>query len=173
MNIRIRFSLLLALLLTALFVTPQSSSAVAPQKGLEAFGEGQFSFPGTRVNFSFDAEANQNRRAHGQAHFTFTSLLTQAQTEITVRIKCLSGDPIAVSMSGFVQDSDDPKFPKHAPVVFAVVDINNSPIPGSGVDQITPPFVIPEFFFPEVSDCRPPFPLTILNLDFGSIEIVP
>ena len=173
MNIRISFSLLLALLLTTLFVTAQPSSAVAPQKGLEAFGEGQFRFPGTRVNFSFDAQANQNRRAHGQAHFTFTSLLTQAQTEVTVRIKCLNGAPTAVTMSGFVQASDDPNFPKHAPVVFAVVDINNFPLPGSGVDQITPLFVIPEFFLPEVSDCRPPPPLSLLNLDFGSIEIVP
>lgn len=64
--------------------TAQSSSAVVPQKGSEAFGNGQFTFQRELIDFSFDARANENGKSHGQAHFTFTS--SSGQTEVTVRI---------------------------------------------------------------------------------------
>ena len=169
MNIRISFSLLLGLLFVAFVATPRSSSAVA-QKGPEAFGEGQFTFQREQINFSFHATANKNEKAHGQAQFTFTSL--SGQTEVTVRINCLSSDLLSASMTGVVQHSDDPDYPKHAPVVFAVIDKSNFPVPTSGIDQITPLFVIPpELPSPEFN-CTNLFPLTILDVD-GNITIEP
>src|SRR6185503_14238214 len=144
MNIRNSFSLLLGLVFVALVATSHSSSAVVPQKGPEAFGEGQFRFGGEQIVFSFDAKANENGKAHGQAQFTFTNL--SGSTEVTVRINCLSADSTAASMTGVVQHSDDPDYPKHASVVFAVIDKTNFPVPSSGIDQITPLFVIPSDF---------------------------
>ena len=170
MNIRNSFTLLLGLMFVALVATTHSSSAVVPQKGPHAFGEGQFSFSGEQINFSFDATANKNGKAHGQAQFTFTSL--SGQTEVTVRINCLSGDSVAASMTGVVQHSDDPDYPKHAPVVFAVIDKTNFPVPSSGIDQITPLFVIPPELISQDLNCTDLFPLTILDIA-GSITIEP
>lgn len=170
MNITKSFSLLLGLALLAVVASAPSSSAVVPQKGPEAFGEGQFSFQGEQINFSFDAKANKNGKAHGQARFTFTSL--SSQTEVTVRINCLNADSISASMSGVVQHSDDPDYPKHASVVFGAIDKSNFPVPSSGIDQITPLFVIPPDFISQGLDCADLFPLTILDVD-GSITIGP
>lgn len=170
MNIRNSFSLLLGLVFVALVATPQSSSAVMPQKGPEAFGEGQFTFQREQINFSFHAKANENGKGHGQAQFTFTSF--SSQTEVTVRINCLNSDLLSASMSGVVQHSDDPDYPKHAPVVFAVVDISNFPVPTSGTDQITLLFVIPPELTSQGFDCTTLFPLTILDVD-GNITIEP
>src|SRR6185503_5218763 len=97
MNLRNKFSLMLGLVLVALVATPHSSSAVLPQNGPEAFGEGQFRFQGEQIDFSFNAKANKNGRVHGRAQFTFTSL--SGQTEVTVRINCLSADSISTSAS--------------------------------------------------------------------------
>ena len=170
MNIRKSFSLLLGLMFVALVLTAPSSSAVVPQKGSEAFGEGQFRFGGEQIDFSFDARANENGKAHGQAQFTFSS--SSGQTEVTVRINCLNADSFAASMSGVVQHSDDPDFPKHSPVVFAAIDKNNFPTPTSGPDQITPLFVIPPDFISQGLNCTTLSPLTILDVD-GNITIVP
>ena len=170
MNIRNIFSLLIGLVFVALVATPQSSSAVVPQRGPEAFGEGQFTFQSERINFSFDAKANENGKAHGQAQFTFTTL--SSQTEVTVRINCLNADSFSASMSGVVQHSDDPDYPKHAPVVFAAIDKSNFPVPSSGIDQITPLFVIPPDFVSQGFDCTTLSPLTILDID-GNITIEP
>lgn len=169
MNIRNNFSLLLTLLFVTLVATVQSSSAVVPQKGSQAFGEGQFTFQGAQIDFSFDAKANENGKAQGQAQFTFTRSLTQ--TEVTIRIKCLNtSDPTAASISGVVQHSDDPDYPKHASVLFVAIDKSNFPGPTSTPDQITPLIALsPD---PKDVNCNL-FPLTILDLDFGDIEIVP
>ena len=170
MNIRNSFSLLLGLLFVALVLTAQSSLAVVPQKGPEAFGEGQFRFGGEQIDFSFDARANENGKAHGQAQFTFSS--SSGQTEVTVRINCLNADSFAASMSGVVQHSNDPDFPKHSPVVFAAIDKNNFPVPTSGPDQITPLFVIPPDFVSLGLNCTTLSPLTILDVT-GNITIEP
>lgn len=170
MNLRNSFSLLLGLVFVALVATAQSSSAVVAQKGPEAFGEGQFSFQGEAINFSFDVKANKNGKAHGQAQFTFTSL--SGQTEVTVRINCLNVDSISASMTGVVQHSDDPDYPKHASVVFAVIDKSNFPVPSSGRDQITPLFVIPPELLSQDFNCTNLFPLTILDVD-GNITVEP
>jgi len=172
MNIRNSFSLLLGLVFVALFATAQSSPAVVPQKGPEAFGEGRFSFQREVINFSFDAKATRNEKAHGQAQFTFINSVSQ--TEVTVRINCLNADSdsISASISGVVQHSDDPDYPKNATVLFAVIDKSNFPVPSSGIDQITPLFVIsldpvsPDF------NCTNLFPLTILDIE-GNITIGP
>ena len=171
MNIRNSFSLLLALLFVTLVVTVQPSSAVVPQKGSQAFGEGQFRFNGERINFSFDAKANENGKTHGQAQFTFTRPLSQ--TEITIRIQCLSGGSTSASMSGVIQHSDDPRFPKHARVFFAVIDSDNIPAPNSLPDQITPLFGLPPDFIIGDFNCTPFLPLTLLDLDSGDIELEP
>lgn len=169
MNIRNTFSLLLGLVFIALFVTAQSS-AVVLQKGPEAFGEGQFSFQGEQIDFSFDAKANENGKAHGQAQFTFTN--SSSQTEVTVRINCLNADSasISASISGVVQHSDDPDYPKHSTVLFAVIDKSNFPVPSSGIDQITPLFVISPDSKSEDFNCTNLFPLTILDIN-GNITI--
>ena len=169
MNIRNSFALLLALLFVTLVATVQSSSAVVSQKGPRAFGEGQFRFQGDLINFSFDAKANENGKAHGQAQFTFTRL--GSQTEVTIRIKCLNtSDPTAANIGGVVQHSDDPDYPKHSSVFFVVIDKDNFPVPTSNPDQITPLIALS----PDPKDVRCDlFPLTILDLDFGDIEILP
>jgi len=170
MNISYSFSLLLGLVFVALFATTPSSSAVVPQKGPHAFGEGQFTFNHEGIDFSFDARANENGKAHGQALFTFSS--SSGQTEVTVRINCLNVDSFSASMSGVVQHSDDPDYPKHSPVVFAVIDKANFPVPSSGKDQITPLFVIPPDFVSQGFNCTTLSPLTILDID-GNITIEP
>lgn len=171
MNIRISFSLLLALLLTTLFVTTQPSSAVAPQKGPQAFGEGQYRLPGqgVQINFSFDAAANEKGKAHGQAQFTFTR--AGSQSDVTIRINCLNAvDPTAANIGGVVQHSNDPGYPKHSAVFFVVIDKDNFPVPTSNPDQITPLIELS----PDPKDVRCDlFPLTLLNLEFGDIAIEP
>ena len=171
MNIRNSFSLLLALLFVTLVATVQSSSAVVTQKGSQVFGEGQYRLPGQgeRINFSFDAKANENGKAHGQAQFTFTRL--GIQTEVTIRINCLNaGDPTAANIGGVVQHSNDPDYPKHSAVFFVAIDTDNFPMPGSNPDQMTPLVASS----PDAKDVRCDlFPLTFLNLDFGEIDIEP
>ena len=170
MNIRNRFSLLLGLVFVALAVTAQSSSAVVPPKGPAAFGEGQFTFRGELIDVSFDAKANENGKAQGQAQFLFSS--SSGQTEVIVRINCLHSDLLSANLSGVVQHSDDPDYPKHASVVFAVVDKSNFPIPTSGIDQITPLFVIPPELTSQGLNCTTLAPLTMLDID-GNITIEP
>ena len=169
MNIRNSFSLLLGLLFFALVATPQSSSAVVPQQGPAAFGEGQFTFQQEQTNFSFDARSNNNGKAHGQAHFVITNLFSQ--TEVSVRINCLNVASFGASMSGVVQHSNDPDYPKHAPVVFGAIDGSKLPIP-SGIDQISPLFVIEPDFIALGFDCVELAPLTLLDVD-GNITIEP
>ena len=170
MNIRNSFLPLFGLMFLALFATAQSSSAVMHQKGSEAFGEGQFIFQREQIEFSFDAGANENGKSHGQAQFTFNG--SSGQTEVTVRINCLFVDEFAANLSGVVQHSDDPDYPKHAPVVFAVIDTSKFPVPSSGIDQITPLFVIPPDFVSQGLDCNQLSPLTILDID-GNITVEP
>ena len=171
MNIRNSFLLLLALLSVTLLATTRSSSAVVPQKGSQVFGEGQFRLPGqgVQINFSFDAKANENGKAHGQAQFTFTRL--GSQTDVTIRVNCLhASDPTAANIGGVVQQSNDPNYPKHSAVFFVVIDKDNFPLPGSSPDQITPLADLS----PDPKDVRCDLvPLTLLNLESGEIVIEP
>lgn len=171
MNIRNTFSLLLVLLFVTLIAPVQPSSAVVSPKGPDAFGEGQYRLPGqgVRINFSFDAAANENGKAHGQAQFTFTR--SGSQTEVSIRVNCLNTtDPTAANIGGVVQHSTDPGYPKHSAVFFVVIDKDNFPLPTSNPDQITPLIK----FSPDPKDVRCDlFPLTLLDLDFGDITIEP
>lgn len=149
--------LLLFVLLISLATTPPPS-ATASDHGPAASGEGQFTFNGEQVDFSFLAEANKNGAAKGRALFETT------QTRVEVKIDCLSVQSFEASMSGTVKKSNDPAFPKHAEVVFAAFD---GDLLGGRPDEITPLFLIPSAEL----DCNELTPLTILPLDQGEILI--
>ena len=168
MKVRRIFPLLLVLLLATTFATTQPSSAVAPDQGASAFGQGEFfnRFHNEDWSFAFDVTANKNGQARGRA--TFDILHNATQTHVVVRINCLdvqgsSGLATAV-MTGFVLHSDDPNFPKRAKVIFAADD--NSAFPTIRPDLITPLFV-----FPFEGDCHDTAPLTILEVSPDAITI--
>jgi hypothetical protein len=162
MNIRRTFSPLLILLLGTLITITRPASAVAPDHGPAAFGQGQFRFSGDLIDFSFDARANKNGNTHGRA--TFDNL--SDGTSVVVRIDCLRVATSGALMTGTVLHSDDPAFPKSANVIFAAVDgaLEPQPFP----DMITPLFVSP---FPDCHTASPP--LTIFSLVGDAIQIEP
>ena len=134
-------SLLLISLIIVVGVATKPASAIAPDHGPSAFGSGGFSFfNGIRTetfSYSFDAQANKNDHATGQAEFD--NLTTQ--TQVVVKIKCLNVDGGIAIMTGRVQDSNDPGFPKSANVIFAATDFELFPFFGG--DTITPLFITP------------------------------
>ena len=149
MKRRSTFPPLVFLIFTAIVATTQSSSAVAPDQGASAFGQGGFSFfNGFRTeqwSYSFDAAANKNGQARGRAIFDIFESSTQ--TQVVVKINCLqviedSGGSAEASIIGTVLHSDDPEFPKRATVVFGALDSRDSTIFRS--DIITRLFVFPE-----------------------------
>jgi hypothetical protein len=172
MQRRATFPALILIILAAIAASTQSSSAVVPDQGPSAFGEGEFSLPtdfGTEHwSFSFDTGANKNGHARGRA--TFDILQNSVQTQVIVKINCLdvsgtSGLATAI-MTGTVLHSDDPEFPKRANVLFAAVDSSGAPIPSS--DIITRLFVF------EGGDCHSgAFPLTLSFLSPDAIHIEP
>jgi hypothetical protein len=169
------FLTLVILILAALVVTTATSAAIVPEHGPSASGAGQFRFrdPQTARNevwsISFEAIANKNGQTRGRAQFENLT----AQTQVVVRINCLSvstlfGSDLAI-ISGIVLHSDDPKLPKSERVLFAATD--GPSLPNSSADTITPPFMLPST--PELHDCRDTQPLTIIPIDEGDIVIQP
>jgi hypothetical protein len=165
------FPVLVILILAAIVATTSTSAAIVPEHGPSAFGAGQFRFPnqsGDRIelwSFSFEAIANKNGHTRGRAQFENLT----AQTQVTVRINCLSvgadfGPAFAV-MSGTVLHSNNPALPKLETVIFVATDASLLP---TGADTISPPFVLPPFFG---EDCRDTQPLTMLPVENGDIQI--
>jgi hypothetical protein len=173
MNIRSTFPPLLILIVATLFVTTQPSSAIAPDHGPSAFGQGSFGFfNGIRTEhweFSFEATGNNNDRARGRAVFNILDNLTR--TEVVVKIDCMNVSSSLGSgtarMLGTVLHSDDPGFPKGAGVVFAAEDNSGSLI--FPQDTMTPIFVVEGF---EVDCHEIAQPLTMFRVGDG-ITIVP
>ena len=170
MKIRTTFSLLL-LSLVITFIATQPSSAVVPDHGASAFGQGSFSFfNGLRTEqwgYSFDAVANKNGQARGRAIFDILENFTP--THVVVKINCLevigSQGSATAFITGTVLHSDDPEFPKHANVLFGAEDNNDSPI--FHQDIITRLFVFE-------GDCHDgAFPLTFFNQPLDAIHIEP
>ena len=155
---------LLISLIVVVLATTQPSSAIAPDHP-SASGSGAFSFfNGVRTeafSYSFEARANQHDHATGQAQF---DNLTD-QTQVVVKINCLNVDGGVAVMTGRVQHSDDPDFPKSTNVLFAATDFELFPFFGG--DTITPLFAVPAGF-----DCHDGEPLTILPAG-GDIIIQP
>jgi hypothetical protein len=140
-----------AFLVATNVVTTQPSSAIEPQTGPAAFGQGEFTFNNELIHFSFEAHANPKKHARGRA--VFNNLSTH--TQVVVKIDCLRVDSFEALVTGTVLHSDDPDFPKLTDVIFAASD-------GQGIraDTITPLFVSP---FP---DCNTgSSPLTIFQVD--------
>ena len=156
--------LLISLIIIFVAAT-QPSSAIAPDHGPSAFGNGGFNFfNGVRTesfHYSFDARANKNDHATGQAQFDNLT----AQTQVVVKINCLDVNGGIAVISGRVQHSDDPDLPKSTNVIFAATDFDLFPFFGD--DTITPLFALPGDF-----DCHDGGPLTILPAG-GEIVIRP
>ncbi len=159
------------LILAALLATTRSSSAVVPDHGPSAFGQGSFFFHnvgGTertqRWSYSFEAASNKHGQTRGRAVFDIVE--SSVETHVTVKIDCLNvtvGSPSIVTavMSGTVLHSDDPQFPKRANVLFVAEDHSLSS------DLISPLFVTS-------GDCHTgPLPLTLFPQDPDAIHIEP
>jgi hypothetical protein len=171
MNLKRVLTFLVSFLLIAVITSSQPSSATKPDTGPSIFGEGTFTFLNLiamrteHFEFSFDATVNKNGK--GRGHAQFNNLTTQ--TEIEIKLDCVTLSQAEAVMSGRVQHSDDPGFPKHMRVVFAAIDGSQIPVPFA--DRITPIFgtsIFPGF----ENDCTVP-PLTILLLDSGDIVVQP
>jgi hypothetical protein len=169
MNIKRVVTFVVLFLLTVTFTTTRSSSALTPGDKRSIFGEGTFSFlnfaspPFTEhVAFSFSATMNENGNGKGRATFDYLT----TQTRVVVKIDCAAISTAEAIMTGRVQHSDDPDFPKGVQVVFAAIDGSKIPVPFS--DRITPIFTFPFEF-----DCTDGVsPLTILVPE-GDIVIEP
>lgn len=144
MKRRITFPALAFLIIAAIVATTQSSSAVAPD-GSSASGQGEFAFfngvATEHWSYSFDVTANKQRRAKGRA--VFNILENTTETQVVVKINCLNavlefGTAFAI-ITGTVQRSNDPEFPKHATIIFTADD--NAAFPTLRPDFITRPFV--------------------------------
>ena len=151
MNTRTIFLSLVFTLLVAVNVS-------TTQTGPAAFGQGEFTFNGELIRFSFEAHANQKNHARGRAVFDNVT----NQTEVVVKIDCLRVDSFEALIMGTVLHSDDPDFPKSTDVIFSATD-------GQGIrpDTMTPLFVSP---FPDCNTAAPP--LTRFDVD-NSIDIQP
>lgn len=163
---RSTFLPLVLLILAAIVATTSTSQAVVPEHGPSASGTGMFRLLNplgqTEVwSFSFEAIANKNGQTRGRAQFDNLT----AQTQVIMRINCLSVDSAFAVMSGRVLHSDDPDRPKGEDAVFAASDGQLLPIPS--FDTITPPFSFPGH------DCHGGQPLTILPVENGGIDIQP
>jgi len=158
---------LLVFLILAAIVSTSTSAAAAPERGPSASGAGFFRFLNPLTlrtelwSFSFEASANKNGQAKGRAQFDNLT----AQTQVVVRINCLSVDSAFAVISGRVLHSDDPQLPKLENVVFAARDGQLLPVPS--FDTITPLFPFPQH------DCHDGEPLTILPVEDGGIQIQP
>ena len=167
MTRRSTFPPLVVLILAVLIATTSTSQAIVPEHGPSASGSGNFNlrnqFGNAEVwSFSFEALSNKNGQAHGQAQFDDLT----AQTQVIMRINCLSVEDSAFAvMSGRVLRSNDPDRPKGEVAVFAASDGELLPTPS--FDTITPPFSFPGH------DCHGGQPLTILPVENGDIEILP
>ena len=154
----------LAVILVTSFASTQTASAIAPQQGVSAQGSGEFFNFLTHegFHFEFDVQANKQGRAHGQAEFDNLS----AGTQIIIKVRCMNADSSSAAITGTVLQSDDPNFPKHTSVLFAVVDGESF----GGRDMITPLSGGPN---PKDDCTNLPFPLTLFELSSGSIQIEP
>ena len=168
MKTRTTFPALIVLILAATVITSSTSAAIEPEHSASASGFGGFTFFNTSHQrteswgFSFEAVANKNGQSKGRAQFdNFT-----AQTQVIVRINCLSAGSGSAVISGRVLHSDDPDLPKNANVVFAATDAQTLPSPGA-VDTITPLFQFGDL------TCHDTQPLTILPVEDGEIQIQP
>ena len=160
------------LILAALLATTRSSSAVVPDHGPSAFGQGEFVFfngvHGERWSYSFDAASNKNGQTRGRANFDIVENFIQ--TQVVVKIDCLNvtSEPsgiLTAVMTGTVLHSDDPNFPKRANVLFVAED--HSALPGVHSDIITPLSV-------SGGDCHTgAIPLTFFQQDPDAIHIEP
>jgi len=161
---KIKSSLLSLLILSLVIFGPtKSSPANVPDQGPSARGAGSFTNtffarPGV-YEFSFEASANKNGRAHGRAVFDNLT----AQTHIEIRIECLLVDSGNASITGTVLHSNDPELPKGTRVVFGAVD-SVPPLR----DIITLAFPNPE------EGCEQfLFPLSLFELDEDAIQVEP
>lgn len=167
MNIKRIFPPLL-ILSFLIFESTQTSSATVPDQGPSVTGAGEFFNSGPNrpglYEFSLDASANQNGRAHGRAVFDNLT----AQTHIEIKIDCMRVGSSEADMRGTILHSTDPQLPKGTDVVFAVVD-------GNLVSPFFPDIITLVFpnFFPEKGCENFPVPLTMFNLDRDSIQIQP
>lgn len=170
MNIKRVFAFLVFFFLTIILTTTRPSSALTSPDRPTAFGEGQFTFRNTlhdRIEswaFSFDATVNKNGKGKGRAQFD--NLTTQ--TSVEIKLNCVSIFTSEAVMSGRVQHSDDPDFPKGVDVIFAAVDGSQVPVPFFP-DQITPIFSLEGLGF----DCTAGGPLTILPVLNGDVVVQP
>ena len=171
MKRRITFLAPVLLILAALIVTTQSSSATVKDNGPSAFGQGSFAFFNglhtEQWGYSFEAAGNKNGQARGRA--TFDILENSIQTHVEVKINCLdvgvSPELASALMTGTVLHSDDPEFPKHANVIFAAED--------SLVPELHPDIITRLFVF-EGGDCHSgAFPLTFFEQPSNAIHIEP
>lgn len=171
MNLKRVLTFLTISLLIPVFTSSQPSSAKKTDSGPSIFGEGTFTFQNPiamrteHFEFSFDATVNKN--GNGRGHAQFNNLTTQ--TEIEIKLDCVTLTQAEAVMSGRVQHSDDPGFPKHMRVVFAAIDGSQLPFPFA--DRITP--IFGAFVFPDLENDCTGGPLTILLLDSGVIVIEP
>lgn len=163
MNLKRIVTFVVLFLLTITFTNTRSSSALTSPDGPSAFGEGQFTFT-EPIAFSFDATVNKNGKGKGSATFDYL----RTQTRVSVKLNCVVIEGSEAVMSGRVQHSDNPDFPKGVTVIFAATDSSQVPVPFF-TDRITPIFTFEGFDF----DCTTGSPLTILPLDFGDIVTQP
>ena len=171
MNLKRVLSFLVITLLIAVFTSSQPSSATKPDTGPSIFGEGTFTFMNPIAmrteHFEFSFEATVNKNGKGKGHAQFNNLTTQ--TEIKIKLDCVTLSQADAVMSGRVQQSDDPDFPKHMRVVFAAIDGTQIPVPFA--DRITP--IFGASIFPDLENDCTAGPLTILLLDSGNIVVQP
>jgi hypothetical protein len=171
MRRRATFPTLILSILAAIAASTQSSSAIAPDHGPSASGQGEFLFlnPGPEQwSYSFEVVANKNGHASGRAIFDI--LENSTPTQVIVKINCIdvieSSGSLSASMTGTVLHSDNPEFPKRATVLFGAVDSSGAPTPSS--DIITRLFVF------EGGDCHSgAFPLTFFLQSPDAIHIEP
>ena len=171
MNLKRVLTFLVITLLIGVFTSSQPSSATKPDTGPSIFGEGTFTFMNPIAmrteHFEFSFEATVNKNGKGRGHAQFNNLTTQ--TEIKIKLDCVTLSQADAVMSGRVQQSDDPDFPKHMRVVFAAIDGSQIPVPFA--DRITP--IFGTAIFPDLENDCTASPLTILLLDSGDIVVQP
>lgn len=161
MRVRRTVPPLLILFLVTIAATRPSSSAIALGQGASASGEGDFFnfIQHQSFHFSFDVQANKHGNAHGRAEF---DNLTN-NTQVIAKIDCLNVIGSEALMTGTVLHSNDPVFPKHAPVIFDAVD--GQLFPPFRSDTITPLLVSP---FTDCHDAASP--LTIFQVEGITID---
>ena len=157
MNSKNALRSLFILLLATIVATTQPSSATVPDKGPNASGEGQFTSFFQPIDFSFSFHVKVNKNGKGKGWARFDNLSTQ--THVVVKIDCVSITSFVATMSGTVQHSDDPAFPKDANVGFTATD--RHPIFGDRITRLV------------IGDCEFGPVLGLSRLNFGDIRIEP